>query len=171
MSESKKARQIQIRRGTTADHENFTGALAEITMDTDIKTLRVHDGQTPGGILLARADDLGSDDDKPVGDVVVESASGLTDTNYIDGWYRKYASGWVEQGGKSPALSGGLKTIVLPVPMADANYSVGLSPAETNVLSQWSFAARPQDYKDTSFILHNGNAGDGYFWEVRGQAA
>ena len=50
------ARQIQIRRGTTLENDNFTGAIGEITMDTDAKTLRVHDGETVGGVALARAD-------------------------------------------------------------------------------------------------------------------
>lgn len=52
------ARQIQIRRGTTLENDNFTGAVGEITMDTDVKTLRVHDGETTGGIALAKYDDM-----------------------------------------------------------------------------------------------------------------
>lgn len=44
--------QWQIRRGTTAENDNFTGAEGEITMDTDKKQLRVHDGQTQGGWTL-----------------------------------------------------------------------------------------------------------------------
>ena len=36
------SRQIQIRRGTAAEHENFTGAIGEITMDTTNKTRRRH---------------------------------------------------------------------------------------------------------------------------------
>lgn len=39
----------QRRRGTTAQHASFTGLLGELTMDTDLKTLRVHDGSMPGG--------------------------------------------------------------------------------------------------------------------------
>ncbi len=50
------SRQIQIRRGTAAEHTTFTGAIGEVTMDTTNKTLRVHDGTTAGGIPLARAD-------------------------------------------------------------------------------------------------------------------
>lgn len=46
--------QWQIRRGTTAENDGFTGAEGEITMDTQKKSLRVHDGQTQGGIPLAR---------------------------------------------------------------------------------------------------------------------
>ena len=50
------ARILQIRRGTTAQNDNFTGLAGEITMDTETKTLRVHDGETLGGVTLARAD-------------------------------------------------------------------------------------------------------------------
>lgn len=49
------ATQVRQRRGTTAQHSTFTGAQAEITVDTDKKTLVVHDGSTAGGIPLARA--------------------------------------------------------------------------------------------------------------------
>jgi hypothetical protein len=45
--------QIQWRRGNTAQTAAFTGALAEITVDTDKKTLVVHDGVTQGGFTLA----------------------------------------------------------------------------------------------------------------------
>lgn len=49
------SRQIQIRRGTAAEHDNFTGAIGEVTMDTTNKTLRVHDGVTVGGNMLMLA--------------------------------------------------------------------------------------------------------------------
>jgi hypothetical protein len=47
---------LQLRRGTTAKNDNFTGLPGEITFDTKIKTLRVHDGETLGGFTVARAD-------------------------------------------------------------------------------------------------------------------
>jgi hypothetical protein len=45
-------RVLQIRRGTSAQHENFVGLPGEITMDTDNKTIRLHDGITLGGITV-----------------------------------------------------------------------------------------------------------------------
>jgi hypothetical protein len=45
--------QVQYRRGTNAQNIAFTGALAEITVDTTNGTLRVHDGITAGGSNLA----------------------------------------------------------------------------------------------------------------------
>jgi hypothetical protein len=45
--------QVQYRRGTEAQNNSFVGALAEITVDTTNKTLRVHDGATAGGSNIA----------------------------------------------------------------------------------------------------------------------
>lgn len=47
------ATQVQYRRGTNAQNAAFTGALAEITVDTTNGTLRVHDGLTAGGSNIA----------------------------------------------------------------------------------------------------------------------
>jgi hypothetical protein len=44
------ATQVQFRRGSTAQNDAFTGAVGEITVDTSIYTLRIHDGVTPGGV-------------------------------------------------------------------------------------------------------------------------
>jgi hypothetical protein len=41
--------QVQFRRGTTTQNNAFTGAAGEITVDTDVKTIRLHDGTTAGG--------------------------------------------------------------------------------------------------------------------------
>ena len=53
---------LQVRRGSTAQHNSFTGWTGEITMDTTLKTLRVHDGETLGGIPLARRDEITQND-------------------------------------------------------------------------------------------------------------
>ena len=45
--------QLQLRKGTATEHNTFTGALGEVTVDTTNKTLRVHDGSTIGGTRLA----------------------------------------------------------------------------------------------------------------------
>ena len=46
------ATQVQIRRGTDAENDAFTGAEGEVTMDLTNKQLRVHDGQTTGGMKI-----------------------------------------------------------------------------------------------------------------------
>lgn len=45
---------FQRRRGTTSQHSAFTGLLAELTVDTDKKTVVVHDGSVAGGYPLSR---------------------------------------------------------------------------------------------------------------------
>ena len=44
--------QIQLRQGTTTEHNTFTGAVGELTYDTEKKQLRVHDGITVGGKVV-----------------------------------------------------------------------------------------------------------------------
>ena len=53
-----KPRQIRYRRGSAEEHATFTGANGEITVDTTNKTLRVHDGVTAGGTVLAKQSDI-----------------------------------------------------------------------------------------------------------------
>ena len=50
------AKSLQIRRGTTSEHNIFTGLSNEITIDTDKKTIITHDGEKAGGYALARED-------------------------------------------------------------------------------------------------------------------
>ena len=51
------AKKLQLRRGTTSQHSSFTGAIGEVTVDTDKKVVVVHDGSTAGGIPLSKASD------------------------------------------------------------------------------------------------------------------
>lgn len=45
--------QIRLRSGTTLEHNTFTGAVGEVTVDTDKDVLVVHDGVTAGGFPVA----------------------------------------------------------------------------------------------------------------------
>lgn len=47
------AKQLQLRSGTTTEHNTFTGAVGEVTVDTTKDTLVVHDGVTVGGHPVA----------------------------------------------------------------------------------------------------------------------
>ena len=53
------AKSVKLRRGKTIEHINtvnntgFTGEVGEITVDTDLNTIRVHDSVTLGGFVLA----------------------------------------------------------------------------------------------------------------------
>ena len=45
---------LQLRRGTTTQHNSFTGAVGEVTVDTTKDVVVVHDGSTAGGIPMAK---------------------------------------------------------------------------------------------------------------------
>jgi len=50
------ATQVQFRRGTTGEHSAFTGAVGEVTVDTEKKVVCIHDATTAGGFPLLRED-------------------------------------------------------------------------------------------------------------------
>jgi len=49
--------EVKLRRGTTSQHTGFTGAVGEVTVDTDKDTVVVHDGSTAGGHELRKKAD------------------------------------------------------------------------------------------------------------------
>ena len=60
--------QLQLRGGTSTEHNSFTGVAREVTVDTTKKTLVVHDGSTAGGTPLMR-------ESGATGDITVNSVS------------------------------------------------------------------------------------------------
>lgn len=50
------AKQVQVRRGSTAEHASFTGAIGELTVDIDKDVVVVHDGTTAGGHPMMKQD-------------------------------------------------------------------------------------------------------------------
>ena len=52
------ATQVQFRRGSTSEHSSFTGAVGEVTVDTDLDTIRVHDGSLAGGVRIAKFSEI-----------------------------------------------------------------------------------------------------------------
>ena len=45
---------LQFRRGTTTQNNSFTGTAGELSVDTTLDTVRVHDGSTAGGFALLK---------------------------------------------------------------------------------------------------------------------
>lgn len=74
-----------------------------------------------GGVYTALAGKVNT------GHEVIEFQAPTAGNNYT--WYRKYADGWVEQGGilQAQTISAGYgasQTLTLPITMADANFTV-----------------------------------------------
>ena len=97
--------QLQLRKGTKVQNDAFTGAEGELTYDSTTKTVRVHDGITQGGVGFV--------------DLVVDFQAPTAENNYT--WYRKYKSGWVEQGGCLLNAATGAHTITIPIEMASVD--------------------------------------------------
>jgi hypothetical protein len=47
-------RQILLKRGNTSVSAGYVGPLGEVTLDTTLKSLRIHDGVTPGGNIVVK---------------------------------------------------------------------------------------------------------------------
>lgn len=98
----------------------------------------------------------------------------------LDGsWYRKYKSGWVEQGGyfKHPDGGGpGTATITLPVEMASSNYqvirTVDKGGKENDSGSRWVVGINGNTRTTTSFAFFYDQVSYaiGDFWEVKGMS-
>lgn len=95
-------------------------------------------------------------------DCVVEFQAPTAQNNYT--WFRKYKSGWVEQGGSLENSSGSDTSVVFPITMANTRYTAFAQP--------WNSGGYPIVIKNkttTGFDL-TGNVGkDG--WQVSGMAA
>ena len=68
-----------FRRGTTGETNSFTGAIGEVTVNTDLRTCVVHDGSTLGGFPLLRSD--GSNSELITGTGANPSLTFVGDTN------------------------------------------------------------------------------------------
>ena len=68
---------LQLRRGTTSDHSSFTGAVGEVTVDTTLDTLVVHDGSTAGGFTLAKLSNISVTDSGGDGSLTYNSSTGV----------------------------------------------------------------------------------------------
>ena len=158
------SRQIQIRRGDAAANDNFVGAIGEVTMDTTNNTLRVHDGQTVGGTALAKQDEIPEPYVMPENyDFVVEWQSPSASNNYT--WYRKYKSGWVEQGGTSTT-----GTVVFPVQMVNSNYTHVINVLYDNTTNPSYNELGCLKTQTVSGFTKTGNA-KWFVWTVYGFAA
>lgn len=120
------AKKVKLRRGTTAQHASFTGAVGEVTVDTDKDVAVVHDGSTAGGFPMARSD-------RARGYTKIEhfTASGTytkndkPDLKRIEVWaYGGGGGGANNTSGGSGGGSGGIGYVILDASSVTSNVTV-----------------------------------------------
>ena len=92
-------------------------------------------------------------------DYIIAWQNPTSSNNYT--WYRKYKSGWVEQGGSQAQ-----GTVNLPVTMADNHYTVFTQPTGSGN----NPGTHVQNKTTVNFVMGNG-AGWSMDWIVKGMAA
>lgn len=98
-------------------------------------------------------------------DAVIEYQEPTSENSYT--WYRKYKSGWIEQGGK---LNPSITSVSLPVKMSDSNYNCFITYTQTTS----SDAARLNKFttatqSTTNFTVTSSTLNR--IWQVSGKAA
>lgn len=107
-----------------------------------------------------------------VGHEVIAFQIPKSSNNYT--WYRKYADGWVEQGGYRVATTNSGEQITLPVEMADAHYLINMTTNNDTSGGTYHYPVW-ENQTATGFqaeLVYQGNWYPGaFYWEVRGMAA
>ena len=104
--------------------QGYTGLPRELVFDPATKTIKIFGPTSADDTTIGAAPDIDIEALLAGMDYVTLSASGLSGTNYINGWYRKYKSGWVEQGFRSTANR---VNITFPVAMKNTSYHMLVS--------------------------------------------
>ena len=156
--------------------KTWTGTIAEYdaiaTKDPETEYIITDDIGGPATVIAELAEGLnGKADVSTVAHVVTEFQAPTAENGYT--WYRKYADGWVEQGGAVLGLTDWASiTITLPVPMRDRGYSYIQSPIMYSAggSGPWEVGvtAKTETQVSSRFFANNG-----FFptWEVKGMAA
>lgn len=100
-------------------------------------------------------------------DSVIDYQAPTAENGYT--WYRKYASGWVEQGGFLDELGSNDILVTLPVVMANINYTVATSQYINNATGQYVFVRNEPE--TTRLSLKATNTIRRAYWQVSGMAA
>lgn len=119
------ADQLQLRRGTTAENDAFTGAEGEVTIDTDKHVVVIHDGVNAGGYPQANELTVDErvilfDDDTSGGSaadayVLTPEINTIKPDQYVDGMYLSFITANANTGAATANFNGlGVKSIKKP---------------------------------------------------------
>ena len=153
--------------------EDITTVSAQITALGDISTLRqtVTDLSTTVG---GHTTSIGTLDSRTtnISDYVIQSQMPSADNNYT--WYRKYKSGWIEQGGYATTSGNTGAQITLPVAMSDAHYQILLT-CNDNATGGGYHTIIYSNQTTTGFETSPAYQGEwrtgAFYWLVNGMAA
>ena len=106
-------------------------------------------------------------------DYVVEKQDPTSANGYT--WYRKYKSGWVEQGGTmtfpAAGTSGATKTITFPIAMADTNYTAQPTPIWAQPDAYYGWVLQSKTTTSMTYNGYNTTATQNLSWQVSGMSA
>lgn len=158
---------IKIWTGTQAEYD------AIVTKDPETEYIITDDIGGSATVIAELAEAVNDKVDK--GHQVIEFQVPTADNGYT--WYRKYADGWVEQGGVGTSHQYNTTSInaTFPIEMQDVNYQVLVSAGESTQQS-WDFGVRVGVRHTTGLDVRGGtNSNSAYtgpfFWQVSGMAA
>ena len=106
-------------------------------------------------------------------DYVVEKQDPTSANGYT--WYRKYKSGWVEQGGTMTFPTAGTsittKTITFPIAMANTNYTAQPTPIWAQPEAYYGWLLQTKTTTSMTYNGYNTTATQNLSWQVSGYAA
>ena len=106
-------------------------------------------------------------------DYVVEKQDPTSANGYT--WYKKYKSGWVEQGGTmtfpAAGTSRATKTITFPVAMANTNYTAQPTPIWAQPDAYYGWVLQSKTTTSMTYNGYNTTATNNLSWQVSGYEA
>lgn len=115
--------------------------------------------------------DLRNVDTTAKADAVIDYQEPTAANNYT--WYRKYKSGWVEQGGSGTWSENTEITITLPIPMKDNTYTALVSINNLYTGNQNAMCWGSAYISQAPTLIKFGTMQGGYVksWQVSGKSA
>ena len=133
-------KQVQIRRGTTAQHLTFTGAEGELTFNTDTHSVVAHNGITTGGYELARKDFGNVLDAKFPGVFQVTGVNTVATGNSLSEWSVQVGHGHTTLIVEGSELVTGILTVAGPTTLVGGVNFAGIRTDTTpeDPLASWN---------------------------------
>lgn len=104
------AKRLQLRKGNTADHSTFTGALAELSVNTQTGSLLLHDGVTVGGHAVAMAAAV---------DSALANKQNTSEKGQANGYASLGSDGLVPLAQLPAAATGGVDSVAVNAPLVN----------------------------------------------------